>query len=247
MEVGDKSVQHFEFVTRIDKNVGPSRTLRQSAILCREALDGAAGGGAYADHPSPIFLGLVNGVSRFLGNRAELGVHLMVVNVLRFHRAKCPKSHMQCHVADLYAYVSYLLQQFRSKVQPGCRRGSGPSHFGVDSLIPLLVLKLCFDVGWQGHFAQLLQNLQKDSLIVKPDSPLPVLQLRLYGRSEVAITENHLGSRLQFPPGTDQALPQIFPFIDKKKYFTGPSARPATNEPGGKDPGIVEYHTIPRS
>ena len=83
VKICDQRVQHFEAIPRIDKNIRPSRALGHGAVLRRKALDGAAGGGAHTDHPASISFGFIDNVRGLLRYHAELGVHLVVTNILR--------------------------------------------------------------------------------------------------------------------------------------------------------------------
>ena len=94
-------------------------------------------------------------------------MHLVVGDLVLLHGAEGAKTHMERHIADVHALGLDLLQQLRSEVQS--RRGGrrAAQHLRVHRLIPLLILKLLLDVGRQGHFTQMLQNLQENSLVIK--------------------------------------------------------------------------------
>ena len=76
------------------------------------------------------------------------------------------------HAAALYlkvldgdALFPDALQQRRSEMQAGCRRGGGAFRFRVDCLVALPVPELFVDVGRQGHLPQPVQQLLKDAFV----------------------------------------------------------------------------------
>ena len=94
---------------------------------------------------------------------------------------------MERHIADVHSLGLDLLQQLRSEVQS--RRGGrrAAQHLGVHRLIPLLILKFLLDVGRQGHFTQMLQNLQKDSLVIKAHQTVAVAQRQPHTETNNAV------------------------------------------------------------
>ena len=80
---------------------------------------------------------------------------------------------------------------------------------------------------------------------METDGPFSVLQLRLDGGGELAVAKDHLGTRLQLSPRTDQTLPQAAALINKEKHFTGSAGRAMADEPGGQNPGVVQHQTVP--
>ena len=57
------------------------------------------------------------------------------------------------------------------------------------------------DIGGQGHFAQLLQLLQKDTLVVEADQPVAPLQYLGDLGGELALAEGYFGARFHLAPG----------------------------------------------
>ena len=74
----------------------------------------------------------------------------MVGDLLLLHRAEGPQPHMERHIAQPDPHLLHLAQQLRREVQAGGGSGGGPQHFGVDGLIPLVVLELRLDIGGRG-------------------------------------------------------------------------------------------------
>ena len=103
---------------------------------------------------------------------------------------------MKGHIGDVHAHVPDLLQQLLGKMQSrsGRRRRAGDP--GIDRLIPFAVLQLLLDIGRQRHFAQPLQNLQKDALIVELYELFALLQILGDGGGQFSISEGNLGAGL---------------------------------------------------
>ena len=127
-------------------------------------------------HAPAVGFGTVDEVRRLLWDHAVFAVHLVVGDLVLLHGAEGAKTHMERHIADVHALGLDFLQQLRREVQS--RRGGrrAAQHLGVHRLIPLLILKLLLDVGRQGHFAQTLQHLQEDSLVIKAHQTVAVRQ-----------------------------------------------------------------------
>ena len=248
MEIGDEAVQGLELVAWIDENVGPSGALLQGAVLCRPALNGTAGGGAHADHPAALGFGAVDDLGGLGGDHAVLGVHLVVQDVLLLHRAEGAQAHMEGHIGQTHPHVLHLLQKLLGEVEAGGGGGGGAHLPGVDGLVPLRVVELGLDIGRQGHFAQLLQLLQKDALIVKADQPVAPLQHLSDLGGELALAEGYLGTGLHLAAGPHQALPGLVAPVDEQQHLHGTAAGlPVADEPGGQHPGVIEHQAVPRS
>ena len=131
---------------------------------------------------------------------------------------------MQCNVTYLYTHCSHSLQQLLGEVQ--ARRGGrcGAIDLGVYGLVALLVLKLLLDVGRQGHFAQLLQHLQENPLIVEPHQAVAAGQLLHHLRRQLSVAEGQLGPGTHTLAGTHQALPGLLTPVNEQQYLAGAAA-----------------------
>ena len=99
---------------------------------------------------------------------------MVLQNVVCLHRSEGAKANVQGDKGSLYAFFPDFVQQFVGKVQSSCRSRRGADFPGVNRLIPLLIRKLCLNIGRQGHLSQAFQNFQKDSLIEKFHHPVSV-------------------------------------------------------------------------
>ena len=172
----------------------------------------------------------------------------MVLDVLCLHGAEGSKAHMEGNVAYLYTHLLDFFQQFRGKMEPGSGGGGGAYHFGVDRLIPLIVLKLRLDVGRQRHLAQPFQNFKENALVVEANQALAVVQFLFDGGGELGtVAEDHLGARFQLTARAHQALPALVPLVYQQQHLAHTAGRTVADEPGGNNPGVVEHQTVPRA
>ena len=75
-------------------------------------------------------------------------------------------------MGDRHSHLFDLLQQFFRKMKTGGRSGCGTLTFGIDRLIPILILQLVRDVGRQRHLPQFIQDLLKNPFIGELDQPV---------------------------------------------------------------------------
>ena len=166
---------------------------------------------------------------------------MMVRNFLRLHRAEGAKTHMQGDKRRSYSLGPDFIQQLRGKMQSGCG-GSGRTYLpGVHGLIPLPVGKLRLDVRRQGHFAQLVQNLQENPLVVKFHNPVPVLLDSPDCGGQLPVSKGDCASRLHLPAGLYQALPALVPQVPQKQNLYYAAGGPVAQKPGGEYPGVVHH------
>ena len=85
-------------------------------------------------------------------------MHMMVEDILLFHRAEGSKPHMQCHMRNRHAHPLNLSQQFLRKMKPCRRRGSGTLIPGIYCLITVLIFKRMCDVGRKRHLTLVLDK-----------------------------------------------------------------------------------------
>ena len=74
---------------------------------------------------------------------------------------------MQKHINYVYALIRNALKQLRRKMQPCRRSGGGAVFMSINGLIPALILKLLGYVRRQRHFADPIQYLFQDSVVLK--------------------------------------------------------------------------------
>ena len=175
----------------------------------------------HADDPPSPGLGAVDDIRRLLADLAELRVHLVVLDVLRLHRAEGAQAHMEGDRGKDHAFFPDALHQLRGKVEPGRGGGSGTRFPAIDRLVPVRVGKVLFDVVGQGHFPQLLQNLQEDALIVERDDPVARFQHLVDGGSEPAVAKGDVGPFFQPAAGIDDALPPALSQVFQQQHFHG--------------------------
>jgi hypothetical protein len=163
MEVGHQDVDDTEAVARRNEDIGRARPSLQGPILTRRAFEQPERRRADGYDPPAPRAHLVQGVRGFRADVADLGMHLVVVRIVRLHRQKRPRSYMQRHEVTFDAGGVQRSHQFRSEMQPRCRRGNSTFFPGVDGLIILAVAlifrALARNIGRQGNLADCVEHL----------------------------------------------------------------------------------------
>ena len=109
MKVCYQCVQHLELVPRIDENICPSGAGTHGSILRCLRFYRAAAGGTHADDPPAVFFVSLIRSAVSWGDHTVFTVHGVVGDLVLFHRAEGPKSHMECNVSYLYTNCLYSL------------------------------------------------------------------------------------------------------------------------------------------
>ena len=165
----------------------------------------------------------------------------MLGDLVLLHRAEGAKTYMQRHIADTHAHGLYLFQQLLGEME--ARRGCGGAahHLGVHGLIALTVLQLLLDIGWQRHFAQAIQRLQKDALVFEAHQAVAAGQFLRDLGSQLTVTEGELCALAH------QALPGLVAPVDQQQHLAGAAARHTlAQQTGRQHTGIVEDQTVAR-
>ena len=129
-------------------------------------------------------------------------------------------------------------------MQPGGRRSGGAVDLGIDGLITFLVLKLFLDVGRQGHFAELGQDLQKEPFIVELDQFVAVLLRTNNGCSQKTLAEGELRSHWRLTSGLGQTFPDVVACVLQKQNFHGPARCSLPEQASREDAGVVQHETV---
>ena len=104
-------------------------------------------------------------------------------------------------------------------MQAGCRRGGAAKLAGIDRLVALLILQLCLDVRRQRHFAQPLEHLQKDAVIVKLYDLVAVGD-RIDDRGgELPVAKRERGAGLGLAARPGQALPLAVAKVAQQQHL----------------------------
>ena len=94
--------------------------------------------------------------------------------------------------AKLDPFLTQVFQQFRRKMQ-SCGRCSGRTRrFRVNRLISFRIVQFFLDIRRQRHGAKLIQNSQKDSVIMKTDQPIAVWLYRLHRSSQQSVPQKSI-------------------------------------------------------
>ena len=245
MEVGDQGVRHLEAVAGIDEDIRPSGAGLHGAVLLCPGFHRAAGGGAHADDAPAIGTGTVDEVGCLLGDDAVLAVHLMLGDFVLLHRTEGAKAHVQRHIANANAHGLHLFQQLLRKMQ--ARRGCGGAahHLGIHRLVALAILQFLLDIRWQGHFAQPIQHLKEDALIVEPHQPVAAGQFLRNLGSQLAVAKGELRAFAHFLAGPHQTFPRLVAPVDQQQHLARAAARQTlAQQPCRKHAGIIEDQAV---
>ena len=244
VEIRHQGVHAFESVTRVDEDVGPAGLGVHGAVLVGKALHSAAGGGADADNAAAGLLRLGDYPRRLLRHDAELGVHLVLLDVLGLDRAEGAEADVQRDEALAHALFGYLRQQLLGKMQSRGGRGGAAQLLGVDGLVALTVLEFGLDIRRERHFAQALEHLEEDAVILELDYPVAAFgDLDDLGL-ELAVAEHQLGARLGLAARAGQALPAPAAEVAQQQHLDSAAGFTRAEQPRGQDARVVHHEAV---
>ena len=201
MEIGHKSVEHLELIAGVDEDVRKALAGLDPAVLRRNALKRAAGGGADGDDPSAVFLGFVDEPCGLLGDLVVLAVHLVLCHVLDLDGTEGAETDVKGDIGDPHALLTYALHKLVGEVQSRGGSGGGAELMAVDRLIPLLVAELLGDVGRQRHLTDLVESGEEVLVAVEVDHAVAVVPDLGDCRAENAVSEGEGSSLTRFFAG----------------------------------------------
>ena len=109
MEVGNKGVQDFKLIARIDENIRPAAAGFQASVFIGSGLHGTATGGSNADYPASGLLCVVYLLRLGLLHHVKFRVHMVVLDIFHLYRAESPQPHMEGHMGDFHSHILNLL------------------------------------------------------------------------------------------------------------------------------------------
>ena len=171
----------------------------------------------------------------------------MVLNVVHLDRPEGAEAHMQCNVGQFYTHVLDLFQQFRGKVQPRCGSGGRAGDLGIDRLIPFLILQFLFNIRWQGHTAQPLQNFQENTLVVKAHQAITVFQHFRDLGGQLSVTKDDLCALAELFARPHQTFPGLLPAVNEQQYLAGTAGLPLSDEPSRQNAGVIHHQAVTRA
>ena len=101
-----------------------------------------------------------------------LGMHMVLLYLVRFHRAEGAKTNMESDLRDRSAALTDLLKKLLGKMKSCGRSGGRAVEPGVDRVVAGSVRQAMSDVGGQGHLAETVKNLLEYSVIGEADTPV---------------------------------------------------------------------------
>ena len=176
-----------------------------------------------------------------------LAVHHMLFNIVRLYRAKCPQANMQGNPHNVNAFFFNGGQQLRGKMKTRSGRRCGTVFSGIYRLIPLFIFQLGFDVVRKGHGPQLLQKLQKNTLVRKLQDAVSVRQYLLHHGGQLSVSKDHLGACAHLFAWEHDAFPPIpFQVFQKQNFYRCAGFLFGSVESGRNHAGVVNHQTVSR-
>ena len=149
MEIRHQQIDHLKSKARRDEDTGIARCLTTGG----PRLERSYGGCSHGQYPAAARSG--GGDCRLggSGDVVPLAVHVVVGDVLGFHRRKGARAHMQGHAGAFDTTRLQCVQHRLVKVQGGCRCRHRARVFREHGLVAPLVVRgvRVLDIGRQGH------------------------------------------------------------------------------------------------
>ena len=250
MEIRYERVYHLEFVAGIDKNARVCTLRYHRAVVERGAFECAAGRCANGDDSAARGSCRVDLLCRLLGNGEKFAVHNVLVYFFYLDGAESAEAHVEHNGHDLNTHSAYLIEKLLREVEP--RRGRGGRAFlaRIHSLVVAVILKLCRDVGRQGHFADGIENgIKRFSVfaaVIEFYDTAAVLRRREYRCAELAVAENDLCPLFKPSAGARKHLPRVQLLLAQKHEFNvrRALAHLFAVDARGNNLGIVDYKHV---
>ena len=144
---------------------------------------------------------------------------MVVCHIFYLDRAEGSKSDMQSHMCNVNAFLSDLFQQFRCKMQPGCRCCGRSIVLCVHCLITVFVLELVMDVRRQRHLSQFVKDLFKNTLVFKTDQTVSFVNHIDHLTDQQPFAKTDPCTDTAFLTWFYQRLPDIIFSSFQKQYF----------------------------
>ena len=171
---------------------------------------------------------------------------MMLRNFLGFDRSERTQANMERYKSSLDALIAGLFQQFLSPVQTRCGCSGGADLPGINGLVPLLVSKLCLDIGRQRHLAKALQHFQENTFVVELHHPVSVIQDLRHSCRQLSVSENDLITGLHLPARLAKAFPLLISQVTEQQHFHRAAGGPMAQQSGRQNPGVIHHQAVAR-
>ena len=245
VKIGDKAVENFELIARVDEDIRETLAGLYFTVLCCHALQRAAGGGADCDNTAAVRFRFVDQASGFLGNFVMLAVHLVFGHIIHLYRSEGTQAHMERHIGDVNTFLPDAFHQLLGEVQPCGRSCGGTQLVTVDSLIALLVLQLLGDVRGKRHLSYFIERGEKAFVTVKIHHAVAVVLYSRDRRRQQTVPKGKVCSLARLFARLAECFPAVTADLTEQQKFH-PRARfvlYAVN-PGGQHARIVGDNQI---
>ena len=174
-------------------------------------------------------------------------MHVMICNVFHLDRTKRAQTNVQRYKADSNAFVAKRRQQFRRKVQPGCRRCGRTVVFRIYCLVTVFIRKLFRDIRRKRHLSQFIQDFKNMARIRELNQAVSAFEHVQNLTAESALTNGYHRARPQFFAGADQRFPHVAPAVFQQQDFNRRAGILLYAEQAGRNYlGIVQNQAVAR-
>src|SRR5699024_8310754 len=140
MEIRNQRIDCSVVETGIYEDIRESAGSSEHTMIAHDGLEGPCTCRTHTDYPFAAVAGFIEQSGRLLIHDIELGMHLMVFDIVCTDRTECTKADVQCNRGDIDALCFNIVKKRFCKVQSGSRRCRRPAVFRIHRLVSLLVI-----------------------------------------------------------------------------------------------------------
>ena len=220
MEIGYKPFDALEFVRRINEYARVARLRFYESVFVRNRFESSHARRSHGDNSSAFSFRLVDFFRVLLVYHVILGVHFMMLEVVRFDGAESSQPHVELHFGEFHALGFEFVDEPQREMKPRGGRGSRTFLLAINRLITVLVLEFLVNIRRERHFAHAGKNVLENAVENKSDDSSAVVRAGNYLDFEFLVNdENNALSALfaglykTFPVG------EILPFKEQNFNF----------------------------
>lgn len=213
VKIREKSVDDFEVVSGINKEIGLARARENIAgVLTGSKLKGADSGGAHSDDASRLTARLADFPGGGFADRVDLGMKVVFFHPLGADGLKGPKADVECNLGSFNSMGSDAGKDFGSEVKARGRRRDGSKRASIHGLIAVAIRGGIFagDVGGEGDVPDLVDANEKIIDGIKADTAFSKGSAGEHlGAEFVVVAEEEMFANVDLAARTDKAFPFI--------------------------------------
>lgn len=263
MEVSEERADYAEFVSRVDEEIGLTRSSADfAACLLRGIFERADGGGADGDDAAICGAGPGDLVGSFGGDRIGLGVQRVIFNLLDVDGLEGTQADVKRDLGGFDPALPELREDVGSEMKAGGGCGNGAALVRVNGLVAVAIVRgiRTGDVGREGDMADLVDCGKE--IVDWREADVALTEFAAgndFGAEFIVGSEEKMLADGDFAAGADEAFPvigivlQLFCEEDfdasaeevaggriVRAQGLGLQTSTAAIEAGGKDASVVE-------